>query len=163
MKQFAELSLKHALDAEVHNELLESIRPMSGYALTEITASSLTYVNQNPRVSWNLDVYSRDGIVSLDALGDVLLAGGFGEYGVLRFPNDFGWAQQDEALAFWTQILPVKPHQILFTAFELDRVFIQIANGMIVSLKLQCDGQDMEDAELIKTIFTKIIEANRTS
>ena len=156
-------SLKHALDAEVDNEIIGSIRPMSGYALTRITDSSLTYVNQNPRVSWTLQFYSHDGIVSLDALGDVLLAGGFGEYGVLRFPNDFGWAQQDEALAFWTQILPIKPHQILFTTFELDMVFIQIANGTIASLKLQLDGQDMEDAELIKTIFTKIIEANRTS
>jgi hypothetical protein len=156
-------SLKHALDAEVDNEIIGSIRPISGYALTRITDSSLTYVNQNPRVSWILHFYSHDWIVSLKALGEILLARGFGEYGVLRFPNQFGWAQQEEALAFWTQILPVKPYQILLATFELNMVFIQFANGTIVSLTLQLDGNDIEDADAIKTIFTKIIESNLTT
>jgi hypothetical protein len=156
------VSLKHALDAEARKELLESVRPRAGYALTEISDSSLTYMHQDHRISWSLDACSQYGIGTLDNLGEEILAGGCGEYGVLRFPSDFGWAQQDEALAFWKQILPVKPHRILFTSFELDMAYIQIANGMIVFVKLKWDGQDMEDAEVIKSIFTKIIESNRT-
>jgi hypothetical protein len=157
------VSLKHALDADARKELLESVRPTAGYALTEVSDSSLTYVHQDPRTSWLMLTYTHDGIISHEVLGDDLLAGGCGEYGVLRFPNDLGWAKQDEALAFWTQILPVKPHRILFTYSELDCVYIQLANGMIVSLKLQWEGQDMENEDVIKTIFTKIIESNRTT
>lgn len=163
MKQFAELSLKHSLDADVNKELLESVSPTAGYALTELSESRLTYLHQNPRISWHLFTYTRSEIEEQESLGEELLSGGLDLLGVLRFPNDFGWAKQDEALAFWTKVLPVRPHKIMFTFTELCCVYVQLQNGMIVSLWLKWDGDDIEDADAIKTIFTKIIETNHTS
>jgi len=163
MNQFAELSLKHALDDATRSGLLESVRPTAGYALTEVSESRLTYLHQNPRISWQLITYTHSEIEEQDFLGEELLSGGLDLLGVLRFPNDFGWAKQDEALAFWTKVLPVQPHKIMFTFTELCCVYVQLQNGMIVSLWLNWDGDDIEDADAIKTIFTKIIESNQTT
>lgn len=163
MKQFAELSLKHVLDDATRSGLLESLRPTAGYALTEVSESRLTYLHQNPRISWKLITYTHREVEAQDELGDQLLCGGYDFLGVLRFPNDFGWAKQDEALAFWTKVLPVRPHKIMFTWTELCCVYVQLPNGLIVSLWLNWDGDDIEDADAIKTIFTKIIETNQTS
>ncbi len=75
MKQFAELSQKHSLDADVHKELLESVSPTAGYSLTELSESRLTYLHQNPRISWHLVTYTRSEIEEQESLGEDLLSG----------------------------------------------------------------------------------------
>ena len=163
MIQFAELSLKHVLDDATRSGLLESLRPTAGYAIKEVSESSLKYLHQNPRISWVLITYTHSEIEEQEFLGEELLSGGLDLLGVLRFPNDIGWAKQEEALAFWTKVLPVRPHKIMFTFIEMGCVYVQLLNGMIVSLWLHWDGENREDADAIKTIFTKIIETNQTS
>lgn len=162
MNQFAELTLRHALDDETRSGLLESLRPTAGYEIKEVCDASLKYRHQNPRVSWELITYTHCEVEAQEELGYQLLSGGFDLLGVLRCPSDFGWAKQDEALAFWTKVLPLKPFKILFTFTELYCVYVQLLNGMIVSLWLKWDGDDIEDADAIKTIFTKIIEYQKS-
>lgn len=163
MNLFPELSRKHALAVATRSGLLESVRPTAGYALTKVSEFMLTYPHQNPRISWHMTTYTQSEIEDMEFLGEKLLSGGFDLLGVLRFPNDIGYAKQDEALAFWTKVLPVRPQKIMFTIVETGLVFVQLQNGMIVSLLLHWDGAEFEDEAAIKTICTKIIESNRTT
>ncbi len=156
------MSLKHALDDSLRNGLLESLQPKNGYSLAEVNNEGVTYIHEDPRLSWSLKSFTMDNIVSMDDLGQDLLTGGFGEYSILRYPNDQVLVEQNEAMVFWTKVLPVTPGRILFTWTELCSAIIQLTNGMIVSLTLSWKGGPMEDLELVKTIFLDIAKVNLT-
>lgn len=144
-------------------ELSASVRPFNSYDINVDTYTSITYVHADTRISWRLWIHTEDEVLSLEVLGDNLLAGGYGEYGILRFPDHFAWASQKEALGFWTRILPVRPHKILFTFMELHCVYVQLDNGMIGRFDLQWNRNDIEEVEFVKTIFLLIIESTKTT
>ena len=156
------VSLKHALDDSARHGLLESFQAKNGYSLAEMTDEGLTYVHEDPRLSWSLKSFTMDDIDSMDELGQDLLAGGFGDYSILRYPKDQVLVEQNEAMDFWTKVLPVTPGRILFTWTELCSVIIQLTNGMIVSLDLSWKRGPMEDLELVKTIFLDIAKVKLT-
>jgi hypothetical protein len=156
------VSLKHAFDESSRIGLLESLQPQNGYSLFEVNDEGVTYIHEDPRLSWSLKSFTLDTIDLMDELGQDLLNGGFGEYSILRYPKDQVIVEQDEAMAFWTKVLPVTPIRILFTWTELCCVFIQLTNGMIVDLTLSWKGGPMEDLELVKTIFLDIAKVNLT-
>ena len=156
------VSLKHALDDSARHGLLDSLQPKNGYSLAEMTDEGLTYVHEDPRLSWSLKSLTMYNIDSMDELGQDLLAGGFGDYSILQYPKDQVLVEQNEAMDFWTKVLPVTPGRILFTWTELCNVIIQLTNGIIVSLTLSWKGGPMEDLELVKTIFLDIAKVKLT-
>lgn len=156
------VSLKHALDDSARHGLLDSLQPKNRYSLSEDIDEGLTYIHEDSRISWELITYTEEAVLAHGDLGQDLISGGTGGYGILRYPNDFDWVDQNEAMDFWTKVLPVTPGRILFTWTELCCVFIQLTNGMIVSLWLNWMGQEIEDFELIKTIFLDIAKVKLT-
>jgi hypothetical protein len=139
-----------------------SVLPQKGFRLTHVSGSSITYSGPN-NITWRTVVVDDYMFDQLGELRDTILDGGAKELAVLRFPCGIAWAEHDEALAFWQQLLPVKVVRVLFTSMNMRDVYVQLTSGHILNACLFWDGEDVKDVSLDHRIVMKIIESQQVA
>ena len=156
------LGAEDVLVTERRASFIHSLKPENGFSLSQVLGNCITYLGPN-KITWYgviVDDYM------FDQIGDVtntIWDGGAKDLAILRFPCGFGWAEHDEALAFWLQVLPVNASRILFTSTEMNYVYLQLASGHIMNLTLQCDGEFVNDQAVISSLFVQIIESQQVA
>jgi hypothetical protein len=142
--------------------LKSSLLPENGFRLTHVSGSSITYSGPN-NITWHTVVVDDYMFDQIGELRDTIWDGGAKDLAILRFPCGFGWAEHDEALAFWQQLLPVKIVRVLSTSMNMRDVYVQLTSGHILNAYLFWDGEEVYDETLVNSIFMQIIQSQQVA
>ncbi len=147
-----------------NTSLRDALTAVNNFEISGITdAGSINYRHPASSNDWLLVLLSEESVLDLEDLGKDLMAGSWDNFAVIRFPEKFAWAGQEEAIPFYSSVLPVVPERILFTCGEFDGIYIQLPRGHIAHIVPDVPGIYTDDYAFEKDLFKRIIESQQVA
>ena len=158
------LGLRDLFTNQGQTSLRDALMPVNNFEISGITdAGSIKYRHPASSNDWLLVLLSESDILGLENLGRDLMEGTVDSFAVIRFPEMFAWASQEEAKAFYSSVLPVVPERILFTCGEFDSIYVQLPSGHIAHIVPDVPGIYTGDYAFEKDLFKRIIESQQVA
>lgn len=144
--------------------LRDALTAVNNFEISGITdAGTINYRHPASSNDWLLVLLSEKDVLNLEDLGNDLMTGSWDSFAVIRFPEKFAWAGQEEAIAFYSSILPVVPERILFTCGEFDGIYIQLPSGHVAHIVPDVSGIYTGDYAVERDLFKRIIESQQVA